>query len=152
MFAKKTGKYRRGQPSAFKLSFGPHPAASKLVIPALAAIAGCRLYGIQVGPHGRAAESAKKGYRKVYPPEPISSGLMRCALEADLQIPSELKNNVVFLGVMEGDVYRPKATGFIVCTHMKYGTVLQLVTAEHVIVGLRSKGHKIVTYALTLPA
>lgn len=68
-----------------------------------------------------------------------------------MQIPPELKNNVVFLGVMDGDTYLPKATGFIVGTHMKYGTVLQLVTAEHVVVGLRNKGHEQVYLRTHLP-
>ena len=68
-----------------------------------------------------------------------------------MQIPSELKDNVVFLGVMDGETYRPKATGFIVGTRMKYGPVLQLVTAAHVIFGLRSRGHSVVYLRTHLP-
>ena len=68
-----------------------------------------------------------------------------------MQIPPELKNNVVFLGVMEGEDYRPKATGFVVGSRMKYGDVLQLVTAAHVVVGLRNKGHKEVYLRTNLP-
>lgn len=59
-----------------------------------------------------------------------------------MQIPTNLKNTVVFLGIMEGKTFRPKATAFFVGVDTKYGGILHLVTAEHVIAGLISKGHK----------
>ncbi|MDR3483944.1 MAG: hypothetical protein P4M05_03430 [Bradyrhizobium sp.] len=59
-----------------------------------------------------------------------------------MQIPGGLKNSVVFLGVMEGKTFKPKATGFFVGIDTKYGAILHLVTAEHVIAGLTAKGHK----------
>ena len=77
-----------------------------------------------------------------YPLEPEAPWLTRWATEADLQIPAEIKNNVVFLGIMEGEHFRPKATGFLVGFEGKFGDLLHLVTAEHVIAGLRLKGHK----------
>jgi hypothetical protein len=76
-----------------------------------------------------------------YPSEPEPPWLTRWAMEASLQVPAEIKNNVVFLGVMEGDHFKPKATGFFVGYEGKYGDLLHLVTAEHVIAGLRLKGH-----------
>ena len=77
-----------------------------------------------------------------YPVDPIPPWLMPWAQEADLQIPANLKNNVVFLGVMEQKKFRPKATAFFVGFDTKFGGLLHLVTAEHVIVGLQLKGHK----------
>jgi len=46
---------------------------------------------------------------------------MPWAQEADLQIPANLKNNVVFLGVMEQKKFRPKATAFFVGFDTKFG-------------------------------
>ena len=75
-----------------------------------------------------------------FPTEPNLPWLTRWATEIDLQIPSTLKNNVVFLGTMENDKFRPRATAFLVGYKGKYGDLLHLVTAEHVIANLRMKG------------
>jgi hypothetical protein len=56
-----------------------------------------------------------------YPVDPIPPWLMPWAQEADLQIPANLKNNVVFLGVMEQKKFRPKATAFFVGFDTKFG-------------------------------
>jgi hypothetical protein len=57
-------------------------------------------------------------------------------------VPDAARRCVVFVGSKEGDgTFRPRATGFLVMTSRKGGDFLfpHLVTAEHVIVGMRAK-------------
>lgn len=86
-----------------------------------------------------------------YPAEPQVPWLTRWALEVDLQIPPELKKNVVFLGIMEGGDFRQKATAFFVGYRTKFGDLLHLVTAEHVVANLRLKGHSHVYLRSNIP-
>jgi hypothetical protein len=58
-------------------------------------------------------------------------------------VPDSLRNCVLFIGIKEGDEFHPRATGFAVIVKefdFEWG---YLVTAEHVVSGLISKGHEI---------
>jgi hypothetical protein len=95
-----------------------------------------------------------------HPAGPQLLWLTYWVMESYLQIPQQLKNNVVFLGIMEdvngpgGTVtqrFRPKATAFFVGVRDKFGDILYLVTAEHVIANLRLKGHEDVYVRTHIP-
>lgn len=63
----------------------------------------------------------------------------------DMRVPANVRRSVVFIGIIENDTFRPKATGFLLVT-MEEGLDFQfpyLATAEHVVSGLLSRGHEI---------
>jgi hypothetical protein len=63
----------------------------------------------------------------------------------DMRVPDHARRSVVFTGIMQKDIFKPKATGFLVHT-MEDGLDFKfsyLVTAEHVVSGLLTKKHDI---------
>lgn len=60
-----------------------------------------------------------------------------------LRIPDQIAKTVVFLGIRKAGKFIPKATAFIVSFDQGGYGFYHLVTAEHVISGLVTKGHKI---------
>lgn len=60
----------------------------------------------------------------------------------DMRVPNNARRSVVFIGIIQDGSFKPKATGFLVHT-MDSGLDYQfpyLVTAEHVVSGLMTKG------------
>jgi hypothetical protein len=57
-----------------------------------------------------------------------------------LAISEVFRKNAVFIGVLKGDDFIPKASGFIVSLSVDQITFMYVVTAEHVIAGLQAKG------------
>ncbi len=55
-------------------------------------------------------------------------------------VPNKVRKNAIFIGIKDADGFKPKATGFIVSTITDQHRFLNVVTAEHVIVGLQNKG------------
>lgn len=59
-------------------------------------------------------------------------------------VPEHARQCVVFIGTKEADKrFQPRATGFFVSYLVEGGAFLYLVTAEHVISGLSTRGHDI---------
>lgn len=59
----------------------------------------------------------------------------------EMRVPSHVRRSVIFIGIVQNGIFRPKATGFLAVTIEK-GTDFQtpyLITAEHVVSGLLSR-------------
>ena len=59
-----------------------------------------------------------------------------------MHVPQRVRKNVVFIGVEEHGRFIPKATAFIVSCDLGGKRFDHFVTAEHVIVGLQTKGYE----------
>ena len=71
--------------------------------------------------------------------EPVPWFVRGHMMEA-MALSDTLRKNILFIGTREGEKFRPRATAFL-CSWEDHGLVFQhLVTAEHVISGLNSKG------------
>lgn len=66
-----------------------------------------------------------------------------CEGRAPMYLPPEILKTVLFIGIMDDGKFIPKATAFAVYHDYQGFTFSDLVTAEHVITGLHTKGHKI---------
>jgi hypothetical protein len=68
---------------------------------------------------------------------------------ADMQVPDDIRKSVVFLGIKPRDKdgkegkFVAKATGFAICQEEHGMRLGYLVTAQHVVSGLMTKGHDI---------
>jgi len=60
-----------------------------------------------------------------------------------MQIPDILRKCVLFIGIKKDDQFLPRATGFLTIINEFGYEWMYLVTAEHVVSGLISKGHEI---------
>jgi hypothetical protein len=58
-------------------------------------------------------------------------------------VPDYLRKIVVFIGIKKSGRFLPRATGFVVSHYEDDGHFDYLVTAEHVVSGLQTEGHKI---------
>ena len=74
--------------------------------------------------------------------EPTVPWLIERMTGTAMQIDEKIKDNAVFLGIIEKDVFVPKATAFFVARQNKFGSLVYLVTAEHVVAGLKAKGYE----------
>jgi hypothetical protein len=63
--------------------------------------------------------------------------------EMPVLVPERARQCVLFVGIKIGDAFAPRATAFIVEIEQHQHRWLYLVTAEHVVSGLLSKGHDI---------
>jgi hypothetical protein len=77
-----------------------------------------------------------------FEPEPVPY-FVRGRIKEAMALSDSLRKSVLFIGVRQGDKFKPRATGFL-CSWLQGTMRFQyLVTAEHVISGLLTKGWEI---------